>query len=62
MDVYLLIFLKYQHQFYILSQIELRILAHISDSKELIEAFKNGQDIHTKVAADIYGVEECDLN
>lgn len=43
------------------SQIELRILAHISDSKELIEAFKNGQDIHTKVAADIYGVEECDV-
>ena len=43
------------------SQIELRILAHISDSKELIEAFRNGQDIHTKVAADIYGVEECDV-
>lgn len=43
------------------SQIELRILAHISESKELIEAFKNGQDIHTKVAADIYGVEECDV-
>lgn len=40
------------------SQIELRILAHISGSKELIEAFKNGADIHTKVAADIYGVKE----
>ncbi len=40
------------------SQIELRILAHISGSKELIEAFKNDADIHTKVAADIYGVEE----
>jgi len=40
------------------SQIELRILAHISGSPELIEAFKNGQDIHTKVAADIYGVPE----
>ncbi len=40
------------------SQIELRILAHISGSKELIEAFRNDQDIHTKVAADIYGVEE----
>ena len=38
------------------SQIELRILAHISGSKELIEAFRNGEDIHTKVAADIYGV------
>src|SRR5574344_126829 len=36
------------------SQIELRVLAHISDSKELIDAFKNGEDIHTKVAADIF--------
>ncbi|MGM9835048.1 MAG: DNA polymerase I [Bacilli bacterium] len=36
------------------SQIELRILAHISGSKELQDAFINGIDIHTKVAADIY--------
>jgi len=43
------------------SQIELRILAHISDSKELIEAFKNGEDIHTKVASDIYGVDIKDV-
>ena len=43
------------------SQIELRILAHISGSKELIEAFQNNQDIHTKVAADIYGVNEKDV-
>ncbi len=40
------------------SQIELRILAHISESKDLQEAFINNQDIHTKVAADIFGVEE----
>jgi len=40
------------------SQIELRILAHISNSKELIDAFCHGEDIHTKVAADIYGVDE----
>ena len=38
------------------SQIELRILAHISKSKGLIEAFKNNVDIHTKVASDIYGI------
>lgn len=38
------------------SQIELRILAHISKSKGLIEAFKNDADIHTKVASDIYGI------
>ncbi len=37
------------------SQIELRILAHISDSQELIEAFIRDDDIHTKVASDIYG-------
>ena len=38
------------------SQIELRILAHISKSKGLIESFKNDLDIHTKVASDIYGI------
>lgn len=43
------------------SQIELRILAHISGSKELIEAFCNGEDIHTKVASDIYGVDESEV-
>ncbi len=43
------------------SQIELRILAHISGSPELIAAFQNDQDIHTKVAADIYGVNEQDV-
>lgn len=40
------------------SQIELRILAHISNSLELQNAFINDQDIHTKVASDIYGVSE----
>lgn len=37
------------------SQIELRILAHISDDETMIEAFKNGEDIHRRVAADIHG-------
>ncbi len=40
------------------SQIELRMLAHISNSPELIKAFVNGEDIHTKVAADIHGISE----
>ena len=44
------------------SQIELRILAHISESKELQEAFLNDQDIHTKVASDIYGVKENEVS
>ena len=39
------------------SQIELRILAHISNCKPLIESFKNNEDIHTKVASDIYGID-----
>ena len=38
------------------SQIELRILAHISKSVGLIKAFQNDLDIHTKVASDIYGI------
>ena len=38
------------------SQIELRILAHISGCQELIDAFNHNEDIHTKVASDIYGV------
>ena len=40
------------------SQIELRVLAHISNSKSLINAFVNGEDIHTHVAADIFGINE----
>ena len=39
------------------SQIELRVLAHISGCKNLISAFNNSEDIHTKVASDIYGVD-----
>jgi DNA polymerase I len=40
------------------SQIELRILAHISGDENLIRAFKNNQDIHKATAALIYGLEE----
>jgi DNA polymerase-1 len=43
------------------SQIELRLLAHISGSKDLIEAFVNDEDIHTKVAADIYEINENEV-
>ena len=39
------------------SQIELRILAHISKCDKLIKAFKEREDIHTTVASDIFGVE-----
>ena len=38
------------------SQMELRVLAHVSGSKELQEAFIHDEDIHTRVASDIYNV------
>jgi DNA polymerase-1 len=38
------------------SQIELRVLAHIAGDDNLIQAFKDGMDIHTKTAADVFGV------
>lgn len=38
------------------SQIELRLLAHFSQDEVLVEAFKNGEDIHRQTAAKIYGV------
>ena len=43
------------------SQIELRILAHISESNELIKAFINDEDIHTKVASDLHGIKETEV-
>lgn len=39
------------------SQIELRVLAHIAGDRNLIEAFQNDLDIHTKTAMDVFGVE-----
>lgn len=36
------------------SQIELRVLAHLSDDEKLIEAFKNGQDIHRSTASLVF--------
>ena len=38
------------------SQIELRILAHISADPVLMEAFRQGEDIHTRTAAEVFGV------
>lgn len=38
------------------SQIELRVFAHLSGVKDLIEAFNNNEDIHTKTAMDIFKV------
>jgi DNA polymerase I len=38
------------------SQIELRIMAHLSDDPALLDAFKQGKDIHTATAAEILGL------
>ncbi|WP_168190033.1 DNA polymerase I [Caloramator sp. E03] len=38
------------------SQIELRVLAHISKDDNLIDAFRNNQDIHRRTASEIFGV------
>lgn len=39
------------------SQIELRLLAHIAKDEKMTEAFKNGEDIHTKTAKEVFGAK-----
>jgi len=41
------------------SQIELRILAHLSGDRNLVEAFQNGEDIHNQTACRVLGAEEA---
>ena len=43
------------------SQIELRVFAHLSNVKELVDAFNNNLDIHTKTAMDIFNVDMKDI-
>lgn len=38
------------------SQIELRLLAHMSGDENFIDAFKRGQDIHARTAAEVFGI------
>jgi DNA polymerase I len=38
------------------SQIELRLLAHVSGEESLVEAFRNGEDIHRRTASEVFGV------
>ncbi|HQM42836.1 MAG TPA: DNA polymerase I [Smithellaceae bacterium] len=38
------------------SQIELRVLAHLSEDKALIDAFQSDEDIHARTASDVFGV------
>jgi DNA polymerase-1 len=43
------------------SQIELRLLAHLSEDPALIEAFQRGADIHTAVAAEVFHVDPAQV-
>jgi DNA polymerase-1 len=43
------------------SQIELRLMAHLSGCKDLIAAFQEGQDIHRDTAAKVYGVSPIEV-
>ena len=43
------------------SQVELRLLAHVSEDKHLIEAFTSGEDIHTMTASKVFGVDVKDV-
>ena len=43
------------------NQIELRCIAHLSSDPGLINAFNDGQDIHTATAAQVFGVNDADV-
>ncbi|MBQ9761430.1 MAG: DNA polymerase I [Clostridia bacterium] len=43
------------------SQIELRLLAHVSSDENMIAAFQSGEDIHTSTAANVFGVSEREV-
>ena len=43
------------------SQIELRIMAHLSEDKGLLDAFAQGKDIHKATAAEVFGVAVDDV-
>ncbi|MBW2712651.1 MAG: DNA polymerase I, partial [Deltaproteobacteria bacterium] len=43
------------------SQVELRILAHYSEDKSLLDAFNNGEDVHRRTAAEVLGVDPEDV-
>ena len=44
------------------SQIEMRIMAHLSKDKGLISAFESGEDLHSTVASQVFGVESTEVN
>ncbi len=43
------------------SQIELRIMAHLSEDRTLLSAFANGQDVHATTAAEVFDLDVADV-
>lgn len=44
------------------SQIELRIMAHLSEDESLIEAFKNGEDVHRQTASELFNLTPIEVS
>ncbi|WP_406001499.1 DNA polymerase I [Streptomyces sp. NBC_00829] len=44
------------------SQIELRVMAHLSEDEGLLEAFASGEDLHTTVASQVFGVDKSGVD
>jgi DNA polymerase-1 len=44
------------------SQIEMRIMAHLSHDAHLLKAFESGEDLHATVAAEVFGVKPADVD
>ena len=44
------------------SQIEMRIMAHLSNDEKLLLAFESGEDLHATIAAVIFGVKSSDVD
>jgi DNA polymerase-1 len=43
------------------SQIELRVLAHMTDDPVLVDAFARGEDIHARTAAEVFGIPQANV-
>jgi DNA polymerase-1 len=44
------------------SQIEMRIMAHLSHDANLIKAFQSGEDLHASIAGEVFGVKPADVD
>jgi len=44
------------------SQVELRVMAHVSGDETLINSFNNNEDVHKRTAAEVFGIDPEDVN